>query len=288
MVENLKKGYDDFLIKEISKYINQELKSGKPLQSIKKALLEAGHDRNAIEIAVLELEKHNFSSSFNAKSVENDAEKKIIHALEVFIEDRIKHGVGIEKIKKVLKDYGHSDRIIEQALINVRYKPKKMDKTRHFPRSSVLEKEHILLTGIISVILLVTMSAAVIDESIFLVFIGFIPTTVTILIGYYYIDSMREKIFIVPFVVCALFFVAGMISPQIGNMEYGSLAILNLILSFVIVLLFNQVELPEPVIKEERIHPEKIEKIPEKKESKEAKASKDPETKEKKPKKKSA
>lgn len=279
MVENLKKGYDDFLIKEISKYIHQELRSGQTLMSIKKALLDAGHDKNAIEIAVLELEKHNFSS-FDTKKIDNETERKIIKALEVFIEDRVKHGVSIEKIKKVLKDYGHSDKIIEEALINVRYKPSKLEKKKHFPKSEILEKEHILLTGIISVILLVTMSAAVIDESIFLVFVGFIPTTITILVGYYYADTMREKIFIVPFAVSLLFFLTGMVSPQIGNMEYGSLTILNLVLSFVIVLLFNQTIGPE-VLKEKEMK-KSLEKVPEKKETKE------PETKEKKSKKKSA
>lgn len=240
MVESLKKGYDAFLIKEISKYIAQELRTGKDLVSIKKALLDAGHDKNAIEIAILEMEKHNFES-FSTKKIENEAEKKIIDALEVFIEDRLRHGVGIEKIKKVLKEYGHSDALIEKALINVRYKPNRKEKKRGFLRPEALEKEHILLTGIISIILLITMSAAVTDESIFLVFIGFLPTTIAILIGYYYSDYLREKIFIAPFVICSLFFAMGLANTPVRNMEYGSLTVLNLVLSFIMMILFNEV-----------------------------------------------
>jgi hypothetical protein len=212
------------------------------LEDIKKSLLDAGHDKNAIEIAVLELEKHNYEE-FNYDKINNDTERELIEAIEVFIEDRLKHGISIEKIKKVLKDYGHAETLIEKALRNVKTRPIKIAKHKIFPRTGTLEKEHVLLTGIISVILLVAMSAAVVDENIFLVFLGFIPTTITILIGYYYAERLREKIFITPFITSGLFFLAGMTASPIKNMEYGSLSIFNLILSFVIVLLFNQLEM---------------------------------------------
>lgn len=241
MIENLKKGYDSFLIREISKYIHQELKSGRTLDDVKKSLLDAGHDRNAVELAVVELEKHNYKE-FDYNKIHDDAERELVEAIEVFVEDRLKHGISIERIKKVLKDYGHAETIIEKAIRNVKSRPRRFERQRIFPKTEMLEKEHILLTGLISVILLVAMSAAVVDENVFLVFLGFMPTTIIILLGFYYSSELKNRIFILPFIVCGLFFVMGLIVPQIGNMEYASLSVFNLLISMVIVLLYHHLE----------------------------------------------
>ncbi|MBN2881861.1 hypothetical protein JXM83_07475 [Candidatus Woesearchaeota archaeon] len=240
MVENLKKGYDEFLISEITKYIIQELKSGNNLNDVKNALLNAGHDKTAIELAVKELEKHGFKK-FSTKKINNDAEKELIEALEIFVEDQIKHGTSIARIKKVLKDYGHAEHLIEKAISNYKQKPKSQfpKRTLKLPTTETLLKEHVLLTSIVSLLIIIVVASASIDENPLLVFGGFIPTLATILVSYTYIEILESKIYTIPFVIVLGYFAISFIVPAMQKMEIGSLSIINIILSLIIVTLFH-------------------------------------------------
>lgn len=241
MVDNIKKGYDEFLIKQIAKYIKQEINAGHSIDGVKRSLFDAGHEKNAIELAIKEIEKHDFKK-FNTSKIDNETEKKIIEALEIFIEEQIKHGINLEKIKKILLNYGHSENLIEKALQNVKEKPIKKENIiiSKKLKNIYLEREHILLTSTISAILLITICAAVIDEKIILVFLGFLPSITTILVSYYFSSKLKDKIFIVPFLSSLMFFIFGNLFEPIKNMEYSNLTIFNIVFSFIIVLLFKQ------------------------------------------------
>jgi len=90
--------------------------------------------------------------------------------------------------------------------------------------------------------MIIAISASIIDESIFLVFLGFIPTISTFLIGYYYSTKLKEKIFLVPFISGIIFYVSGFLIPVIKDMEFGNLAMINIIFSIIVSVLFSEIK----------------------------------------------
>jgi len=234
MVDSIKRGYDEYLLNEIKKYIHQELKT-KNFEEIKKELLNAGHEKTAIEKAIEEVKKNNFKISKN-KDINNNAEKKLIEAIQHFIKEQRKLNRPIEKIKKVLLDYGHSDELVNKALEEIK---EEIPKTYHLPSSDKILKEHIMLTSLVSLILLITITGSILNENIFLVFIAFTPALTTTILTYYNIEKLKEKAYLISFVTTILFFIISLISPILKQMEYENLTILNFIISILITWLFS-------------------------------------------------
>ena len=193
----------------------------------------------------VEAVKQDFYSTIFVSNLEsiivNDAEKELIKALEIFVEDQVKHGTSLERKKKVLKDYGHAEHLIQRAILNYKAKPKKKSFRKiQLPSTEKLLKEHILLTSLISTLIIIITTAAAIDESPGLIFIGFIPTVATILISYNYTETLKSKIFTIPFIAVLLIYALGFVVPAMQTMELGSLAVINLILSLTITTLFQK------------------------------------------------
>lgn len=239
MVDSIKRGYDEFLLKEIKEYIMQELKSNKTLEQIENELLNAGHEKNAIQKAIQEIDKHNFKN-FKKSNIKDETEKKLIEAIQHFIKEQKKLNRPLKQIKKVLLDYGHSEKLIQKALDSFEHDPESQ-KTYILPTTQKLIKEHVMLTSIVSLILLITITGSIINENIFLIFLGFIPSFVTILIVYYYVEKLKEKSYIIPFATNLIFILVSTISPILKTMEYQSLTVINFLISIIITTIFHEI-----------------------------------------------
>lgn len=239
MVDSIKRGYDEFLLKEIKEYIIQELESNKTLEQIQDELLNAGHEKNAIQKAISEIQKHHFKD-FKKSNIKDETEKKLIEAIQHFIKEQQKLNRPLTQIKKVLLDYGHSEKLIQKAIDSFDHY-QSTQKKYTLPTTQKLIKEHVMLTSLVSLILLITITGSMINENIFLIFLGFIPSFITILTVYYYIEKLEEKAYIIPVGVNLIFVLISMISPILKTMEYQNLTIINFIISIIVTALFHQI-----------------------------------------------
>jgi len=217
----------EFLKNELVYFINQELNKGKSIESVRKALLKAGHHRDMIEEVIEILRRTEFDLKKALKEpisksyLEERSYYDLLNAIIRYIEYQREHKVSFSKIKSILLDYGHSGEVIEEAFNEILMKQREKAKKKTVP---------LLLLSWLVIMFLITSS---VKENIFLVILGLLPALISLIICSSIKTKKSMTLFIIPFVVIIVFFILGNIIPVYQNMEIGNLSILNLIIGLI-------------------------------------------------------
>jgi len=164
--------------------------------------------------------------------LQQDLYYDVINSLVRYIEYNIAQGRTIHEIEKSLSSYGHSQDTINSAIKTVLNRRKDY-KTTSSPKINV--QNLIIIISIVAFIVLMLLLSSSTRESIGKIFIGLLPTLLTLIFSVAFIHKLKVKSFltILPFTFVMIFVFAG----AFGNfeifqtMDIKSLAIINLVIS---------------------------------------------------------
>ncbi|MFC1697551.1 hypothetical protein ACFL1H_04420 [Nanoarchaeota archaeon] len=222
-----------FLKKELMEYINQEIEKGYTIETIANNLLRGGHNKNLVDEAIMDLNKHNFNiinamrEPLKLRGEKRELYFDLLNSIIKYIEKQLEEGRSLNEIKEILLDYGHSKKTIDSAIKKVT----QGETVKIFSNMAILK--FIGLSMGIIVLLFLTSGAT--EEPLSLVFFGFFPTIVMLLVGYV-LRMEKTFLLVMPFLLSLIFYLLG---TQAGvemftQMDVGTLTFINLILSLLI------------------------------------------------------
>ncbi|MFH1134107.1 MAG: hypothetical protein V1735_06465 [Nanoarchaeota archaeon] len=232
-----------YMKKELIKYISQEMSHGFSLGKIHGVLAKKGHAPDLVQEALEALKRNNYDPQ---KAVLEPIDDKLRARLLRHIIDCLIHyitfykarGFSLEKIAQALKDYGHTEETITQAIEEIRKRNRKQDERF---RMTIIS---IAIISIVAFLMVITFLTGATTPR---VLAGFLPLLVTVLVA---INVMRQKsrnlIWALPAILCIAFFIIGK-TGEVQALRYMDTAVLsavNLVLSYVYLFLLFQ-PLPE-------------------------------------------
>jgi len=249
----------EFIKKELIYYINQELSKGKPIESIRSALINSGHNNDMIDYVIKLLKKHNFDI---VKALEEELpdyikDKEIfydvLNSLVKYIEFHLSQGMKLSKIKETLTEYGHSMDDIQEAIRIVQEKRKLKLKSLVIPA--------IILCHLVFILFI----SSGVKEPVSNVFIAFSAVSATIILNLFIntITNNKAMLWISPFVTTILFYYISTTAQveTLRLMQLTNITFVNFIMSLAYTYVYyttvqNQVKTPAGKNKEKK-HPDK-------------------------------
>ena len=262
----------------LSGYIIFQLKQGYRLNDIKKALLKYGYDKILVE----EICKNINSSQYKPSKIKKVALKELNEDLYLYLQNLLvdyiikeqNQGYTIDVIKKALINYGHHPTMVKKAI-----KAAKKGTLSSFHSKIKLSPEFTLGISLILMLGFILSMIYISQESIFLVFLSFVPALVMIFINFAIIinTSNKKLVQLLPLISVAgiVFIFIGLleISPVMRSLsEPGTILLLNVFLGFILcsfISLFSKIMPKKFTIKEiENSVTEEDNTVEEKKENK--------------------
>lgn len=243
----------EYMKKELIFFIKQEYDKGHSLKKIREALLEGGHHKDLVREAISALRKNDFNvvkalDEPIKKHLDQDLYYDIMNSLIKYVEFQLKKGFTPKKIKKILKEYGHSEDIIKQAIDAAQKTSSQMPWL-----IQALEYGFLVLFALF----LVFISGST-QDSMDIILFAFSPVIFTIVAVYV---GMRSKVqysllWLAPVALTLIFSILVTLSPSLAyGMETMKIAVLNVVLGIIFVYIkisrtFNSGEALETLEKE--------------------------------------
>lgn len=227
-------GFDSYIEKNLVQYIKKELEYGYSFEAIKHALYQR-HNKNLIDSVISRLAHEGFKQKRRAeasKDINEDMFNYLTNLIIEYIQKQQKKGFKLNHIKEALKNYGHSELVINASIEAVLYGKEPEFPYRAKPKYNVLTFLLIAFLGITGILAYTT------QESIANIIIGFFPIGLTLLFMFVSDKILPTRFTLVaPVIFVGIF--AGLVfaSNAFTNMEAEKLLVVNLIGSFIIVLL---------------------------------------------------
>lgn len=225
--------FSDFMQKQLVRFIHQETGKGHTIESIRSTLLQGGHHEDMIEECIESLKKHHFNlqatlSKPMVKKKDRKAYYDVLNAVIRYIEHMISHGHSIKEVEDILYKHGHTKEIVNKAIDEVVFGTKKKPKK---------DNQMVLPVSVGIVALFMIWVAASANESIALVFQGFMPLLFSVLIAGVAAQKspeFKDFAWILPFLLAGLFYFAG-VRGAFPTMDVEKLAVLNIIFALPLV-----------------------------------------------------
>ena len=258
-------------------YVKFQLKQGYRIKDIKKALLKYGYDKKLVE----EICKHIDSTKFKPIKIKKVALKELNEDLYIYLQNLLvdyiikeqNQGYTIDVIKKALINYGHHPTMVKKAI-----KAAKKGTFSSFHSKIKLSPQVTLGTSLILMVVFILYLTFITNESLFKVFLSFVPALAMILITYAIIinTSSKKLVQLLPLLAVAgiVFSFVGLleISPVMRSLsEPGTILLLNVVFGFILcsfISLFSKImpkkftieEIEKSVPEDENIIQEKTQK----------------------------
>ncbi|MBS3176168.1 hypothetical protein J4457_02940 [Candidatus Woesearchaeota archaeon] len=164
-----------------------------------------------------------------------------------YVDKGLQHGYSFEHLQRELRKAGHSDSEIVLALGDTK------SKNNHFDK---------MLVGatFVLIVLLMFFLSAISDQSLFNIFLGFLPTVLSITIAVIVLEMYRESsayIWIVPLVFIAIFYFWSQETLLAMALDIPQITVMNVIVSYIFIMIIQFIAPPKlhqvvyvPVIKE--------------------------------------
>ncbi len=226
-----------YLKKDIVRYVKSEIEKGNSVETIRKALLEAGHHHNLVDAVIHSLKKNNWDA---IKAMNEPLDSKlqkelyydVLNSIIRYMEYNLSIGKPIHEIEKTLLRSGHSHEIITQAMEEVLERHSSAESPVH---SSETLNNFIKIISVLAFVVLLGLLSSSTKSSIGTVFLGLLPTVFTLFIAVAFVERIKVKSFltILPFAFVMIFvFVAAFGGFEVfQNMDIKSLAVINLLIS---------------------------------------------------------
>jgi hypothetical protein len=232
----------EYMKKELIFYIKQEYDKGHSVNQIKNALFNGGHHKDLVSEAIDALRKHNFNvvkalDEPIKKHLDQEIYFNIMNSLIKYVEFHIKRGYTTSKIKSILEKYGHSEEMIEKAIIEATKTKSIESKKTPQKKEKNQTKSFADIIFIFTLFGLIIFTTASTLDPFEIVLISFLPSLLTILGTEIAIRNNLEVMYIwlVPFIFTGVFAVLSYNGIMGHSIEYIKLIGLNLVLSFIFV-----------------------------------------------------
>jgi len=222
---------ENYMKKELVDYITQEMNKGYSLSAIKDALLRAGHNKDIIDVVLDSLKKHKFNILKAMQEpmpdhLTKDLYYDVLNALVKYIEYHIEQGQSIEKIKKALTNYGHTEETIIDAIERVMQKKQE----RPAAHSSI-----IITLSWISLVLLIIILSILNSSSLATIVVGLVPAIITLILLSYLVNRTKRTayLWVFPIALPIAFYLltSNSQSAMFNVMNVGVLTFVNLAVS---------------------------------------------------------
>jgi hypothetical protein len=228
-----------YLKKQLLEYIESERKKGIPLETIEKALLNAGHQKNIIDEVFFELKKEEAGKTLpkSKDPVENDISSMLKKGFSQFMA-QAKTGKEIKEAQKDVEKQ-ESETIVEEAI----------EEAEVIEEKTMLEGVaffiYLLVLGII-----IMFTAGSTSSEITSVALGFTPVIINAFVSFMalkFADNVPLYIFI-PLGIVSVFYALGKFAglALFQNMDIEALSVVNFLLAFAFNILIVYVRFLKP------------------------------------------
>lgn len=235
----------------ISAYVKFQLKQGYRIKDIKNALLKYGYDKNLVN----EICKNINLKQYKPTKIKKVKLKELNEDLYIYLQNLLvdyiikeqNQGYTIDVIKKALINYGHHPSMVKKAILAA-----KKGSFSTFQSNLKLSPEFTLAISLILIVVFTLFLTYITDESLYLVFLSFLPAIAMILINFSIIINTSSKRFVqlLPIISVAgiVFIFVGLlqISPIMRSLsEPGTILLLNVFLGFILcsfISLFSKIK----------------------------------------------
>jgi len=230
--------FHNYLKKQLLEYVKAERKKGIPLKQIEKVLLDAGHQKNAVDEVFSELEKEEagMAPEKHKEEVENDLISMIKSGFTQFMAQLNK-----KEVSEAKKDFKKSDtdelvkEVIEEAEV--------------IEEKTVLESVAFFVYLIIMALIML-FTAGSTDAEIIKVIIGFSPAIINAFVSFLSInlsDNVPLYMFI-PLLIVSGFYAIGRFTGMslFDGMDIESLSVVNFLFSFAFNVLLSYIRFIKP------------------------------------------
>jgi hypothetical protein len=264
--------YDSFqryLEHELMRYVKEAMDDGATVEQIRAALLRRGHHQSIVDESIRALQRVDFDIEKASREVvqvqtlHGELYAEVMGSMLRYIDEEQKKGFTIKEIREVLISHGHNEGLIDAAIGHA------VNDTVFEEKRSPLQR-FMFFFAIVLVCLAIVVVAAVADEKISLVAMGFFPAlaSVILLAVLSPVVGNRQKIalWLIPFVLGAVFyaFATSGSSPALAKMDILPLTVVNIAVSLVVALFLigppPQEERPEPMEDMRRVREPRKEK----------------------------